>query len=75
MKCNETSETYEIKPTDSDSGVRTDLQFNFACVKGNSLPKTSRVRKWVQTIICKYILAYCKYSRLGWCDKIFFIEK
>ena len=44
MKCNETSETYEIKPTDSDSGVKTDLQFNFACVKGRYLPKTSRAR-------------------------------
>ena len=27
MKCNETSATYEIKPTDSDYEVKTDLQF------------------------------------------------
>ena len=45
MKCNETSETYEIKSTDSDSEAKTELQFNFTCVKGKSLSKTSRVRK------------------------------
>ena len=44
MKCNETIETYEIKPTDSDSEVKTDLQFKFASVKSKYLSKTSRVR-------------------------------
>ena len=44
MKCNEISETYEIKPTDSDSEVKSDLQFNFGRVRGKSLPKTLRVR-------------------------------
>ena len=65
MKCNEFSETYEIKPTDSDSEVKSDFQFDFACAKGKNLPKTSRVCNWVQTSICKYIQAFCEYSRLG----------
>ena len=75
MKCNEISETYEIKPTDSDSEVISDLQFNFGHVRGKSLPKTLRVRNWVQKIVCKYILAYCEYSRLGWYNKSFFLDQ
>ena len=72
MKCNETSETQEIKPTDSDYEVKTDFLVDFACVQGKSTPKISRDRKRVQTIICKYFLAYGEYSRLFLCYKIFF---
>ena len=65
MKCNEISETYEIKPTDFDSEVTSDLLFDFGCLKGKSLPKSVkgksllkilRVRNWVQTFVFKYIL-------------------
>ena len=45
MKCNDTSTTYEIKPTDYDYEVKTDRQLDFACVQSKSVPKTSRVRK------------------------------
>ena len=43
MKCNEISKTNKIKPTYSDSEVKSDLQFNFGRVRGKSLPKTLRV--------------------------------